>query len=89
MIRSTQVKGYAKDDDNFDNFAGAVLALFVLTTEENFPMVADPSFTQRPAVSTGQDPAYRVREFPGLYTILAHFVAGLVEECTWQVLRTL
>lgn len=44
------MRGYSEDGDNFDNFGGALLSLFVLVTEENFPMVADPSFTQRPLV---------------------------------------
>lgn len=50
--RDTQVSGYSEDGDNFNNFGGALLSLFVLVTEENFPMVADPSFTQRPLVRT-------------------------------------
>lgn len=45
-----KVGGYNDDGDNFDNFGGALLSLFVLTTEENFPMVADPSFSKRPLV---------------------------------------
>ena len=44
------MSGYTAEGDNFDNFGAAVLSLFVLTTEENFPMVADPSFTDRPLV---------------------------------------
>lgn len=47
---AVQVRGYSEDRDNFDNFGGALLSLFVLVTEENFPEVADPSFTQRPLV---------------------------------------
>ncbi|CAM9975211.1 unnamed protein product, partial [Ectocarpus sp. 12 AP-2014] len=51
LFNSKQVKGYADDGDNFDDFGSALLSLFVLVTEENFPMVADPSFTQRPLVA--------------------------------------
>ena len=52
VFRLSQVVGYSAKGDNFDTFQGAVLSLFVLTTEENFPMVADPAFSQRPFVST-------------------------------------
>ncbi|CAM9588976.1 unnamed protein product [Ectocarpus sp. 4 AP-2014] len=51
LFNSKQVKGYTDDGDNFNNFGSALLSLFVLVTEENFPMVADPSFTQRPLVA--------------------------------------
>ncbi|CAM9717141.1 unnamed protein product [Scytosiphon promiscuus] len=51
LFNSDQVKGYSNDGDNFDDFGSALLSLFVLVTEENFPMVADPSFTQRPLVA--------------------------------------
>ncbi|CAN0162785.1 unnamed protein product, partial [Laminaria digitata] len=51
LFNSEQVSGYTAEGDNFDNFGAAALSLFVLTTEENFPMVADPSFTGRPLVA--------------------------------------
>ncbi|CBN80110.1 K+ transporter, Kef-type [Ectocarpus siliculosus] len=51
LFNSKQVKGYTDDGDNFNNFGSSLLSLFVLVTEENFPMVADPSFTQRPLVA--------------------------------------
>ncbi|CAM9781465.1 unnamed protein product [Pylaiella littoralis] len=51
LFNSEQVRGYSEGRDNFDNFGGALLSLFVLVTEENFPEVADPSFTQRPLVA--------------------------------------
>eukprot|EP00752_Nemacystus_decipiens_P018420 g16518.t1 len=51
LFNSEQVSGYDLDRDNFDNFGRALLSLFVLVTEENFPEVADPSFTQRPLVA--------------------------------------
>ncbi|CAN0439018.1 unnamed protein product, partial [Discosporangium mesarthrocarpum] len=43
-----QVSGYKEDSDNFDSYSTALLSLFVLITEENFPTVADPAFSQRP-----------------------------------------
>ncbi|CAM9770507.1 unnamed protein product [Choristocarpus tenellus] len=51
MCVCVKVDGYEADSDNFDTYGAALLSLFVLITEENFPMVADPSFSQRPAVA--------------------------------------
>eukprot|EP00903_Cladosiphon_okamuranus_P010280 g9732.t2 len=51
LFNSEQVSGYDFDRDNFDDFGRSLLSLFVLVTEENFPEVADPSFTQRPLVA--------------------------------------
>jgi Ion transport protein len=51
LLNRTQVAGYNDDNDNFDSVLAALLSLFVLTTEENFPYVADPAFKQRPLVS--------------------------------------
>lgn len=53
----SKVSGYEADNDHFDNFGAALLSLFILTTEENFPTVADPSFSQRPLVSWSSEPS--------------------------------
>lgn len=39
LFSSTNVPGYASNDDNYNNFGGAMLANYILTTTENFPTV--------------------------------------------------
>eukprot|EP01084_Bolivina_argentea_P204744 349699_1 len=51
MFNSNKVPGYSWDSDNFDSLLTSLLSYFVFLTTENFPMVADPSFTKRPWVA--------------------------------------
>jgi hypothetical protein len=50
LFNKGQVTGYDEHNDNFESFMPALLSLYVLTTEENFPFVADPALAQRPLV---------------------------------------
>lgn len=52
LFNKGQVTGYDENNDNFESFMPALLSLYVLTTEENFPFVADPALAQRPLVRT-------------------------------------
>eukprot|EP00953_Heterococcus_sp_UTEX-ZZ885_P042502 21589-Heterococcus_DN1.PRE.2 len=51
LFNKGQVTGYDEHNDNFESFMPALLSLYVLTTEENFPFVADPALAQRPLVA--------------------------------------
>ncbi|CAM9191254.1 unnamed protein product [Chrysoparadoxa australica] len=50
FFNGAQVPGYDTDNDNFNCFGPALLSLYVLTTEENFPFVAEPALAERPLV---------------------------------------
>lgn len=51
LFNSDQVTGYDPRNDNFQDVKSALLSLYVLTTGENFPDVAEPAFSMRPKVS--------------------------------------
>jgi len=53
LFNSDSVPGYAAAvGDTFEDLPRAVLAIFVLQTTENYPNVANPAISARPAVAT-------------------------------------
>ena len=50
LFNREQVTGYDPTNDNFEDAAGAILSMFVLSTTENFPSVMYPTLTSRPSV---------------------------------------
>jgi hypothetical protein len=52
LFSSEQVPGYSENNDNFDSWPAAALGIFILTTTENYPNIANEAFRHRPAVAT-------------------------------------
>jgi len=52
LFNSDQVPSYNTYNDNFDSWAAAVLGVFVLSTTENYPNIANPAYHHRPVVAT-------------------------------------
>ncbi|CAE7750155.1 TPCN2, partial [Symbiodinium sp. KB8] len=50
LFNDDHVDGYALDNDNFNNFPDAALAIYILTTTENFPDVMMPALHDRPVL---------------------------------------
>mmetsp|Transcript_2344 Transcript_2344/g.3068 ORF Transcript_2344/g.3068 Transcript_2344/m.3068 type:complete len:920 (+) Transcript_2344:72-2831(+) len=75
LFNSVQCEGYDTDEDNFNSFWPSAIAMYILTTTENFPFVAEPAFTGRPAWA-----------FPFFLSFLCLFVLILLPLLLAQVL---
>lgn len=51
LFEPAQVDGYSTFNDNFNDAGSGILAIFVLSTTENFPSVMYPGLDERPFVS--------------------------------------
>lgn len=51
LFNDLRVPGYSPDRDNFNAPGSAILAMYVLTTSENYPSVMYPAIVQRPALA--------------------------------------